>query len=255
MTILNKNTTIRLIFAVAALLLSVTAGAVRVSAAEIVRYSSPAAGVTPEIPVNSQGLPALPGEPQVLGANDTARREPSGRRLTAEEMRQAETIQAQTDNSSSAADPLTTYGSFAECVQGVGFDFPLAGAVAAGFEGNVLYRGLAGTVMEVACLKEDGSYLLLRKGIGHSDLAADVKECDQAIVMRDVAVPALTDFLAAQISCVQDASGIIGILQELVKAELQQENCSAIVRFAGTSLKAVTLYSEHYTIAVIVSGI
>ena len=245
----------RFLTVVTAILVSITAGPLRVSAAEIVRYSSPSVGVTPEIPVNSQGLPALPGEPQVLGANDTARREPSGRRLTPDEMRQAEMAGTQTASGAPAADPLTAYGSFAECVQGVGFDFPMAGAIAAGFEGKVLYRGLTGVVMEVACLAEDGRYLLLRKGIGHSDLAADVKECDQAIVMRDVTVQALTDYLAAQISGAQGAAGVIGVLQEVVKAEIQQETCSATVRFDGTSLKAVTLYSEHYTIAVVVSGI
>ena len=170
------NWKIRFLWCVA-LFLAVPAwpGSLHVSAAqtqpvraEVIRYSSPAAGVTPEIPLNSQGLPAKPDEPQVLGA--------SGRRT-----RPADDEGAGAQ--SSAADPLQFFDDYADCVKTVGFGFDALLKVPESYH-HILIRGKADTMIEMVFRQEDGSYVLFRKGVGNADLANDVKDYDEAVALR-----------------------------------------------------------------------
>ena len=143
------------------------AGPIAADAKATVRYSSPYAGTTPEIPVNAQGLPALPDEPQVLG---------SGRR----NMRPAPSEAVPADGTLES-DPLTVYGSYEEMVEAVGFDMGYFVVLPENYT-NTAFRGLPGVVMEIMYYTDGGDYVIVRRGVGYSDIGRDLPTCDEATV-------------------------------------------------------------------------
>ena len=163
------NRKIRTICTLAVLLLVLLfpAGSMKVKA-EAIRYSSPSVGVTPEIPLNSRGLPAAPDEPQVLGT--------SGRRTIPGQ-------DAEMTGQSAAQDPLEFFDQYADCVKAVGFGFDGLLEVPENYQ-HILIRGKTDTMIEMVFMTADGSYILFRKGVGSADLAVDVKDYDEAVALR-----------------------------------------------------------------------